>query len=162
LAEVAFASDSNLRKIDGFCDCTSLCRIDIPSSVEIIFCPGFSKCRSLADVVLASDSHLREIAGFCDCASLCYISIPPSGTSGSCARFSISLYRISRSRRSWRLPRPIQPRPARRCFLLASAAISALSARLPFRPIDQNLAMLSYMDDTIRTLLQPAGNPFTN
>jgi hypothetical protein len=67
-----------LREISGFCECTSLCRIEIPSSVEKIGFNGFRECTSLNEIVFSSDSHLREISGFCECTSLCRIEIPSS------------------------------------------------------------------------------------
>jgi hypothetical protein len=36
LNRVSFASDSQVKQIDGFGNCTSVCRIEFPSSVEII------------------------------------------------------------------------------------------------------------------------------
>jgi hypothetical protein len=36
LNEVILSSDSHLKEIRGFRECTSLCRIEIPSSVEVI------------------------------------------------------------------------------------------------------------------------------
>jgi hypothetical protein len=35
LNEIIFSSGSHLREISGFQSCTSLCRIEIPSSVEM-------------------------------------------------------------------------------------------------------------------------------
>jgi hypothetical protein len=59
-----------LREIDGFYGCTSLSRIEIPSSVEVIGSNGFTECRSLTTVIFASESHLIERGGFRDCPSL--------------------------------------------------------------------------------------------
>jgi hypothetical protein len=67
-----------LREIDGFCECTSLCRIEIPSSVEEITLNGFFGCTSLNEIVFSSDSDLRTIEGFRRCTSLCQIEIPSS------------------------------------------------------------------------------------
>jgi hypothetical protein len=67
-----------LREIDGFGYCTSLCRIEIPSSGEMIRPNGFVGCRSLRTVIFSSESHLREINGFGYCTSLCRIEIPLS------------------------------------------------------------------------------------
>jgi hypothetical protein len=67
-----------LREISGFRGCISLCRIELPSSVEKIGLYGFHGCRSLNEVVFSSDSHLREIFGFRGCTSLCRIELPSS------------------------------------------------------------------------------------
>jgi hypothetical protein len=64
--------------IDGFRQCTSLCRIEIPSLVEKIGKSGFSGCRSLNEIIFSSDSHLKEISGFVKCTSLCRIELPSS------------------------------------------------------------------------------------
>jgi hypothetical protein len=76
--EVIFASCGHLNAIHGFDRCTSLCRILIPASVEIIGWSGFFDCTSLSEVIFSSDSHLREINGFKKCNSLYRISIPAS------------------------------------------------------------------------------------
>jgi hypothetical protein len=78
LNEIVFSPDSYLREIYGFGDCTSLCRVEIPSSVETIGPDGFGGCTSLNEIVFPSDSHLREINGFSECTSLCRIEIPSS------------------------------------------------------------------------------------
>jgi hypothetical protein len=44
LREILFASDCHLKQIDGFQGWTSLCRIEIPSSVEIITEDDFPEC----------------------------------------------------------------------------------------------------------------------
>jgi hypothetical protein len=67
-----------LREIGGFDKCTSLCRIEILSSVEIITESGFTGCTSLNEIIFSIDSHLREIGGFHFCTSLCRIDIPSS------------------------------------------------------------------------------------
>jgi hypothetical protein len=56
----------------------SMRRIDIPSSVEIIYPDGFTSCSSLREAIFASDCHVKEIGGFCSCTSLCRIAIPSS------------------------------------------------------------------------------------
>jgi hypothetical protein len=78
LTDVVFAGDSHLREIEGFFSCTSLRRINIPASVEIIMCGAFRDCTELTDVVFTGDSHLREICGFPRCTSLRRINIPAS------------------------------------------------------------------------------------
>jgi hypothetical protein len=75
---VIFSSDNQIRIIDGFQQCTSLCRIEIPASVEEIGQSGFRECLSLNSVLFPSDSHLRIIEGFQQCTSLCRIEIPTS------------------------------------------------------------------------------------
>jgi hypothetical protein len=67
-----------LQELGGFQECHSLCRIEIPSSVEIISWPGFCECASLRDIIFSFDSHLRELAEFQECTSLCRIEIPSS------------------------------------------------------------------------------------
>jgi hypothetical protein len=62
--EVIFAPDSCVLVIDGFCRCTSLCRIEIPPSVERIGFRGFDNCPSLLEVTFAAGSHVRELRGF--------------------------------------------------------------------------------------------------
>jgi hypothetical protein len=78
LTKVSFTSPSHLREISGFQYCTSLCRIEIPSSAEKIGDWGFYCCTSLNEIIFSSDSHLREISGFQHCTSLCRIEIPSS------------------------------------------------------------------------------------
>jgi hypothetical protein len=76
-----------LREISGFQVCTSLCQIEIPSSIEVIWNFGFSGCRSLNEVIFSSGSHLREISGFRQCTSLCRIEIPSSVEKIGCYGF---------------------------------------------------------------------------
>jgi hypothetical protein len=64
LNEVVFSSGSHLREIFGFSGCTSLCRIEIPSSVETIGSDGFHGCRSLRVVIIGTRCRMRENAGF--------------------------------------------------------------------------------------------------
>jgi hypothetical protein len=78
LNDIVFSPDSHLRDLNGFCACTSLCRIEIPSSVEVIGMRGFLQSTSLSEIDFSSDSHLREIDGFRQCTSLCRIEIPSS------------------------------------------------------------------------------------
>jgi hypothetical protein len=75
LREVIVLSKSRLRKIDVFCRCTLLCRIEIPSSVEQIGEYGFSRFTSLTEVIFSSGSCLRNIDGFCKCTSFCRIEM---------------------------------------------------------------------------------------
>jgi hypothetical protein len=88
LQEVIFTSDSHLRVLAGFWRCTSLCRLAIPASFEII--KGFDDNCSLKDVIFPSDSHLRELDGFSRCTSLCHLAVPASveiikGFDGNCS-----------------------------------------------------------------------------
>jgi hypothetical protein len=76
LNEIILASDSHLRKILGFGGCTSLCRLEIPSSVETIGFDGFLECTSLNEIGFSSYSHLKVIDGFRKCTSLCRPEIP--------------------------------------------------------------------------------------
>jgi hypothetical protein len=66
--------------------CATLCRIELPSSIEVIGSDSFGGCSSLNELIFASDSHLREIGGFRECISLCRIEFPSSveviGSSG--------------------------------------------------------------------------------
>jgi hypothetical protein len=50
LNEVIFSIDGHLRDMFGFAECASLCRIEIPSSVEVIELSGFKSCTSLNEV----------------------------------------------------------------------------------------------------------------
>jgi hypothetical protein len=78
LNEVIFAPDCHLKQIDGFRECISLSRIEIPSLVEVISEYGFWECISLNEVLFASDCHLKQIDGFRECTSLVRIEIPSS------------------------------------------------------------------------------------
>jgi hypothetical protein len=78
LSTIVFSTAGHLRQIKGFQACTSLCRIEIPSSVEIISSNGFDHCTSLNELVFSTASHLRTIDGFQACTSLCRIEIPSS------------------------------------------------------------------------------------
>jgi hypothetical protein len=60
----SFSSDSQLREISGFRECTSLCRIELPSSIERIEYLGFIGCTSLKEIHFSSDSELKVINGF--------------------------------------------------------------------------------------------------
>jgi hypothetical protein len=73
LCDVTFSADSQVREIAGFCECQSLCRIEIPSSVEIVAESGFFECPSLNEILFSIDSHLCEIGPFRNCSSLCRI-----------------------------------------------------------------------------------------
>jgi hypothetical protein len=87
LNEIVFSSDSHLKNISGFGECTSLCRIEIPSSVEAIWDKGFSGCISLNEIVFSSDSRLRILCGFHECTSLCRIENPSSVERLTCSSF---------------------------------------------------------------------------
>jgi hypothetical protein len=91
--EVVFSPPSQLRLIGGFQKCTSLRRIEIPSSVEIIERSGFLRCTSLTEIICSSNSRLRVIYGFQECTSFRQIEIPSSveviGTKGFCHCTSI-------------------------------------------------------------------------
>jgi hypothetical protein len=76
LTTVIFGSNSQRREINGFRKCTSLCWIEIPSSVRQISDIAFSTCRSFNEVIFASDCHLEELDGFQICLSLSAIQIP--------------------------------------------------------------------------------------
>jgi hypothetical protein len=78
LKEVIFSTSNHLKAIHGFCGCTSLCRIEIPSSVEKIAVFAFHGCTSLREVAFSSDSHWKKFAGFHNCTSLYQIEIPSS------------------------------------------------------------------------------------
>jgi hypothetical protein len=87
LKEIVFLLPSRVKEICGFKGCTSLRRLEIPSSVEVISYCGFNGCTSLNELIFSSDSHVREIGGFNRCTSLCRVEIPSSveviGFSGS-------------------------------------------------------------------------------
>jgi hypothetical protein len=67
-----------VKTIRDFRGCTSLLRIEIPSSVEVIGYGGFLGCTSLEDILFSADSHVKEMYGFCGCTSLLWIEIPSS------------------------------------------------------------------------------------
>jgi hypothetical protein len=104
-----------LKKISGFRKCTSLCRIEIPSSVEVIQTSGFFGCTSLNELIFSSGSHLREICGFCECTSLCRIEIPSSveviGPSGfrDCPLLRVVIIRAGCRLRRTEILRRIRP-----------------------------------------------------
>jgi hypothetical protein len=75
---VIFAVGGCLRMIDGFGECLSLCRVEIPASVEKIESKAFAGCTSLTEVIFAAGSHLKTISGFGKCTSLCRVEIPAS------------------------------------------------------------------------------------
>jgi hypothetical protein len=78
LSEVTFTPDADLDRIDGFRECVSLFRIDMPMSVEILGEASFCEWRALNEVTFAADARLREIHDFPQCASLVRIDIPIS------------------------------------------------------------------------------------
>jgi hypothetical protein len=75
---VIFGSRSRVKEINGFDHCHSLWRVEIPSSVEVIFSHGLWSCPSLTSVIFASNSHLKAIDGIADARSLSRIEIPSS------------------------------------------------------------------------------------
>jgi hypothetical protein len=74
--EIDFTPPIKVNPISGLNGCTSLCRIEIPSSVEII--DGFNCSTSLNELIFSTASHVTQINGFCGCTSLCRIEIPSS------------------------------------------------------------------------------------
>jgi hypothetical protein len=58
--------------------CTSLYRVEIPGSVEVIDLDRFAECAPLRGVTFAGNSRLTRICGFRHCKSLHRIEIPPS------------------------------------------------------------------------------------
>jgi hypothetical protein len=63
------------REIHGFEKCTSLQRICIPATVEVLGPNSFYRCSSLREVAFAGNSNIIEINGFQQCASLCRIDL---------------------------------------------------------------------------------------
>jgi hypothetical protein len=78
LHETVFSSDSEVSEMDGFRGCTSLSRMESPSSVRVIGFFGFRGCRSVHEINCSSDSHIISINGFYGCTSLCHTEIPSS------------------------------------------------------------------------------------
>jgi hypothetical protein len=78
LTEVIFAADSHLQVINGFQVCPSLCRLEIPTTVEQIGSTSFSTCKALREVTFAAPSRLQVINGFQECRALCRVEIPAS------------------------------------------------------------------------------------
>jgi hypothetical protein len=76
LREIVFSSPSQVEKINGFNECISLYRIEIPSSVLTL--GGLNSCPSLNDIIFASHSCIKEITGCDRCTSLYRIEIPSS------------------------------------------------------------------------------------
>jgi hypothetical protein len=64
LNEIIFSSDSQLREISGFQQCRSLHRIEIPSSVEVIWKNSFSNCTLLRVVIIRARCQIRNNEGF--------------------------------------------------------------------------------------------------
>jgi hypothetical protein len=50
--------------IEGFGECRSLRRLEIPASVEEIDSSAFMECSGLTEVIFATDSRLRKVNGF--------------------------------------------------------------------------------------------------
>jgi hypothetical protein len=78
LNRAIFSSDSQVKEINSFEMCASLCRIDFPSSLEAIGESGFYECTSLTEIIFPSDSQLKQINGFRKCKSICRIELPSS------------------------------------------------------------------------------------
>jgi hypothetical protein len=78
LQRVFFRSVGYLLVISGIQKCSSLCRFEFPSSLEIIERTGLNECTSLNEIIFTSDSHLKEISGIQNCTSLCRIEFPSS------------------------------------------------------------------------------------
>jgi hypothetical protein len=75
---VIFTTDSRLKRIDGFGGCTSLSRIEIPTSVEEIGSGAFSGCSGLGEVTFETNRCLKQLCGFGKCGSLRWLEIPAS------------------------------------------------------------------------------------
>jgi hypothetical protein len=58
-----FSSDSHLKEIVGFRGCTSLCRIEIPSSVETIGIGAFFGSTSLRVIIIRPGCRIRGNTG---------------------------------------------------------------------------------------------------
>jgi hypothetical protein len=63
LSEIIFSSESHLREISGFEQCTSLHRIEIPSSVEVITLTVFFSCPSPRVVVIHAGCQMKRNEG---------------------------------------------------------------------------------------------------
>jgi hypothetical protein len=68
--EEDFDRDISLKEICGFCVCTSLRPIEIPSSIEVIGHHGFFESATRNEIIFSSNSCLRETDGFGNCRSL--------------------------------------------------------------------------------------------
>jgi hypothetical protein len=71
-----FLPSSEIQKIDGFSNCDSLHRIEIPSSLCLL--DAFTECKSLIEVTFEAESHVIIIFGCNECQSLCRIEFPLS------------------------------------------------------------------------------------
>jgi hypothetical protein len=78
LVNVVFESERNIRKLDGFGRCPSLCRIVIPPTVEVISWSSFHQCNLLRAVIFERPSRLSCIDEFYDCSVLSEIYLPSS------------------------------------------------------------------------------------
>jgi hypothetical protein len=73
---VTLVTDSHIREVDGFENCESIRRIDIPASAEIIGYMAFGKCRLVTEVIFIADSSISEKHGSQKCESLGRINKP--------------------------------------------------------------------------------------
>jgi hypothetical protein len=66
----------------AFADCSSVCSVRIPASVETLCGDCFRNCGALSKVSFESGSKLSQIAplAFANCGSLCSIELPPGLT----------------------------------------------------------------------------------
>jgi hypothetical protein len=78
LREILFSSDRHVKAIHDFYGCTSLGRIEIPSSVEVIRICGFNGCTWLKAIVFSSDTNIKEIVLFAGWRSHSEIENPSS------------------------------------------------------------------------------------
>jgi hypothetical protein len=63
---VIYSSNNNLREKRGFQYCTSLCRIEIPTSVEKIRSDGLDEWISLHLIIIRTGCRMRINAGLRD------------------------------------------------------------------------------------------------
>jgi hypothetical protein len=69
-SEIIFESESHLREIAEFRECTGLHWVTIPTWVESFSAADFSECPSPTEVLFKNGSNLREISGLQGCGSL--------------------------------------------------------------------------------------------
>jgi hypothetical protein len=61
------SSDSDLREIEAFGECTALCRLEIPSSVATSIYSGLAGCALLDKLGFSSHGHFEELCEFGGC-----------------------------------------------------------------------------------------------
>jgi hypothetical protein len=95
VTEVNVAANSELQQFYGFDECTSLKKVILPPSVEVI--DAFFGCTLLTTVYIPPECALRKICGFGRCKALTRIDVPASVEMiGSCDKGYCTFSRCER------------------------------------------------------------------